>query len=170
MTEKAPVSPAFTGIHHLKFPVSDLSASADWYGLALSAEHVAKFDHRDENGRLFAVIVRFPGAGILAELRLAPDAAQAVAGYDPVTFGVADEKALDAWIEHFDRHHIEHTGKVSGFIGQVVGVTTPDGLDIRIYTDPVGGFQQAQMDPAQADIHNPEISTAKMSSFPDGRS
>jgi hypothetical protein len=86
-----------------------------------------------------------------------------------VTFGVADEKALDAWIEHFDRHRIEHTGKVSGFIGQVVGVTTPDGLDIRIYTYPVGGFQNAQLDPAQADIHNPGISTAKMSSFPDGR-
>jgi hypothetical protein len=131
---------------------------------------VAKFDHRDENGRLFAVIVRFPGASILAELRLAPGAAKAVAGYDPVTFGVTDEKALDAWIEHFDRNNIEHTDKVSGFIGQVVGVTTPDGLDIRIYTDPVGGFQNAQLDPGRADIHHPEISTAKMSSFPDGGS
>jgi catechol 2,3-dioxygenase-like lactoylglutathione lyase family enzyme len=60
MTEKAPESPAFTGIHHLKFPVSDLSASADWYGLAFGADRVATFDHRDENGRLFAVIVRFP--------------------------------------------------------------------------------------------------------------
>lgn len=170
MTEKDPVSPTFTGIHHLKFPVSDLSASADWYRRAFGADRVAKFDHRDENGRLSAVIVRFPGADVLAELRLAPGAAKAVAGYDPVTFGVADEKALDAWIEHFDRNGIEHAGKVNGFIGQVIGVTTPDGLHIRIYTDPAGGFQHAQMDPEQADIHNPEISTAKMSSFPDGRS
>jgi hypothetical protein len=88
---------------------------------------------------------------------------------DPVTFGVADEQALDAWIEHFDRHRIEHTDKIGGFIGQIVGITTPDGLDIRLYTDPVGGFRHAQLDPEHADIHNPEISTAKMSSFPDGR-
>ena len=169
MTEKGPVGPTFTGIHHLKFPVSDLSASADWYRLAFGAERLARFDHRDENGRLFAVIVSFPGANVLAELRLAPDAAKAVAGYDPVTFGVADEAALDDWISHFDRNRIGHTDKVAGFIGQVVGVTTPDGLDIRIYTDPVGGFQNARLDSARADIDNPEISTAKMSSFPDGR-
>jgi hypothetical protein len=81
---------------------------------------VEKFDHHDEHGRLFAAIVRFPGVGPLVELRLAPEAARSVAGYDPVTFGVADE--------------------------------------------------QARMDPARADIHNPEISTATMSSFPDGRS
>lgn len=42
MTEKDPVSPTFTGIHHLKFPVSDLSASADWYRLAFGAERVAE--------------------------------------------------------------------------------------------------------------------------------
>jgi catechol 2,3-dioxygenase-like lactoylglutathione lyase family enzyme len=170
VTEQAPPAPAFTGIHHLKFPVTDLDASVAWFGRALGAARVAKFDHRDENGKLFAAIVQFPGANILAELRLAPDAAKAVAGYDPVTFGVAGEQALDAWIEHLDRHHIEHTDKVSGFIGTVIGVPTPDGLDIRIYTDPVGGFANAQMDYAKADIHNPELSTAKMSSFPDERS
>ena len=156
MTEKAPV---FTGIHHLKLPVSDLGTSLEWFRQAFGADRVEKFDHHDEHG-----------VEQLVELRLAPEAAQAVAGYDPVTFGVADEAALDAWIAHFDQHHIEHTGKIGGFIGKVVGVTSPDRLDLRIYTDPVGGFEQAQMDPAQADIHNPGISTATMSSFPDGRS
>ena len=166
VTAKAPPAPVFTGIHHLKFPVTDVDASVDWFGRAFGAQRVAKFDHRDENGKLFAAIVQFPGAGILAELRLAPDAAKAVAGYDPVTFGVADQAALDAWISHLDGLHIAHTGKVSGFIGDVIGVPTPDGLDIRIYTDPVGGFANAQLDYAKADIHNPEISTPLMSSDP----
>jgi catechol 2,3-dioxygenase-like lactoylglutathione lyase family enzyme len=167
VTENAPV---FTGIHHLKIPVSDLERSLEWFRQAFGAQQVEKFDHHDEHGTLFGAIVRLPGVGPLVELRLAPDAAQAVAGYDPVTFGVADEAALDRWIQHFDREHIAHTDKVSGFIGTVIGVPTPDGLDVRIYTDPVGGFGAARMDYARADIHNPQLSTAKMSSEPSGRS
>ncbi len=96
------MSPSFIGVHHLKFPVSDLEASADWVRRAFGAERITRCDHHDENGRLCAVMLHFPGLGAPLELRLAPGAARELAGYDPVTLGVADRRELDAWLRHLD--------------------------------------------------------------------
>ncbi|MCF7549328.1 VOC family protein [Pseudonocardia sp. WMMC193] len=156
------MTPTVTGVHHLKFPVRDLAAGLDWFERVLGAEHVARFDHVDEHGHRYAVMVFLPGLGAPVELRHAPEAAVATAGYDPVTFGVADEAALDAWVAHLDGLGVPHSGKVTGYIGQVLGLTTPDGLVLRLYTDPPGGFDGVPMDSENADIHHPALSTSLM--------
>lgn len=96
------MSPTLTGVHHLKFPAADLAATLAWFRTALGAERLPGFDHRDHDGVLFGVIVRLPGLDVPVELRQWPEAAAATAGYDPVTFAVADRAALEDWVRHFD--------------------------------------------------------------------
>lgn len=149
------MAPTFTGIHHLKVPVSDLTAATTWFERVLLAERIRKFDHVDREGRLFAVILMLPGVEVPVELRRAPAAAEALAGYDPITLSVADESALDDWVVHLDKAGVAHSPKITGFIGQLLEFRTPDGLAIRLYTQPSGGFEAAELDNEQADIDNP---------------
>jgi catechol 2,3-dioxygenase-like lactoylglutathione lyase family enzyme len=148
---------SYAGLHHVKFPVTDLDASLQWYEAVLMAKREPRFDHLDADGKRFAVITFWPGMDVPCELRLAPKTAKAVAGFDPVAFGVADERALQEWIEHFDAVGAEHTGVINSFVGKMVQVTSPDGLAIRLYVAPVGGFANAEFRPDLADLDNPSI-------------
>jgi hypothetical protein len=80
-----------------------------------------------------------------------------VAGFDPVAFGVTDEQALQGWIEHFDAVGAEHTDAINSFVGKMVQVTSLDGLAIRLYVAPAGGFANAEFRPDLADLDNPSI-------------
>ncbi|HEY3472258.1 MAG TPA: VOC family protein [Amycolatopsis sp.] len=151
------MEPTLSGIHHLKLPVRDLAAATAWFADAFGARHVERFDHYDDAGELFAVIIMLPGLDVPVELRLAPAAAEAVAGYDPVTFGVADRAALQTWVDHLDARGVAHTPVVSGFIGDLVELSTPDGLAIRLYTDPKGGFDAVRLDRERADTSSPHL-------------
>ena len=53
--------PVVSGLHHLKLPVSDLDTSLHWYERVFDAEHLAQFDHFDDNGARYAVIIAIPG-------------------------------------------------------------------------------------------------------------
>jgi catechol 2,3-dioxygenase-like lactoylglutathione lyase family enzyme len=156
--------PSYAGLHHVKLPVTDLDASLHWYEMVLKAKREPRFDHLDADGKRFAVITFWPGLDVPCELRLAPKAAKAVAGYDPVTVGVADEQALQEWVEHFDAVGVEHTGVIGGFLGKLVELTSPDGLRIRLYTMAAGGWANAEFRPDQADLDNPSIKTSLMES------
>lgn len=80
-----------------------------------------------------------------------------MAGFDPVAFGVTDEQALQGWIEHFDAVGAEHTDVINSFVGKMVQVTSLDGLAIRLYAAPAGGFANAEFRPDLADLDNPSI-------------
>jgi catechol 2,3-dioxygenase-like lactoylglutathione lyase family enzyme len=149
-------------VHHLKFPVSDLGRGLSWFEATLGARRIERFDHRDKDGLLYAYIIQLPGLDVPVELRLAPQAAAAVAGYDPVTLGVADRAELDLWIAHFDAIGQPRSPVVSGYIGDVMEIESPDGLVIRLYTDPAGGFGEAQFDPESADTDAPSMNTPLM--------
>jgi catechol 2,3-dioxygenase-like lactoylglutathione lyase family enzyme len=154
VTEHDSTEPVLAGVHHLKIPVSDLDTSTAWYGTALRAHRDERFDHRDADGRLFGVILTIPGVDIPVELRLAPESAAATAGHDPITFGVADRAGLDRWVAHLDGNGVEHSPVIAGFIGHLVQFSSPDGLEIRIYTVPPGGLAAAEMADA-ADVMGP---------------
>jgi catechol 2,3-dioxygenase-like lactoylglutathione lyase family enzyme len=156
--------PSYAGLHHVKFPVTDLDEALQWYATVLKAKREPRFDHYDNEGKRFAVITFWPGVDVPCELRLAPKAAEAVAGYDPVTFGVADEAALRAWITHFDAVGAEHTDVIGGFLGKLVEVTSPDGLAIRFYTMPENGWAEAEFRPDLADIDNASLKNTLMES------
>ncbi len=151
--------PTFTGVRHLKIPVADVEASAAWFEKAFGAQRVERFNHRERDGTLYAAMVMMPGVDSPVKLR---HASKSVAGYDPVTFRVKDKAVLDQWVERLDAQGIKHTPVVTGYIGHVIGIDTPDGLALRVYTDPVGGFENVEFHPAQADIDAPSLSTPLM--------
>jgi catechol 2,3-dioxygenase-like lactoylglutathione lyase family enzyme len=139
-------TPTLSGVHHLKFPVTDLDAGTAWYERVLGAQRVARFDHYDDTGTRVAVILSVPGLPHPVELRLAPPAVASVAGFDPVTFGVADRQELDRWTAHLDECGVAHSPIRTGHVGQLVEFRTPDGLAIRLHTDPDGGFEQVHFE------------------------
>jgi catechol 2,3-dioxygenase-like lactoylglutathione lyase family enzyme len=143
---RSPVAPTLSGLHHLTFPVSNLDTSIAWYQAALGASRVDRFDHHDKDGALFAVIVELPGLDTVVQLRRAPEMARAVAGYNPVTFAVADRQALDQWVAHLDRCGVAHSQVTAQRIGEAVDFASPDDLALRLYTDPVGGIQSVQFE------------------------
>ena len=157
-------APTLTGVHHIKFPVSDIEASAAFFEKAFGAKRIERFNHKDEKGVLFAAMMHFPGCDFPVELRHAPKAAKAVAGYDPVTFGVKDKHQLDIWTTHLDSVGIKHSGVITGYIGHLIDFETPDGLALRFYTIPEGGFEHVEFNTKAADIHNPEVNKPLMHS------
>ncbi|QNE21337.1 VOC family protein [Kribbella qitaiheensis] len=129
-----------TRVHHVLVPVTDIEASVRWYETVLRASRIERFDHHDESGALFAVILQLPGGGPMLQLRLDPSMATEVAGYSPVTYGVADRTALDGWVAHLDDNRVARSPIRTARIGAAVDFASPEGLVIRLYTDPVGGI------------------------------
>ena len=136
-------APVLSGLHHVTLPASNLEASTAWYQQALCAEGVMRLDHHDAAGHLVAVVLRLPGLAVPVKLQLAPEAAAAVRGSDPVTLGVAVVADLDLWIEHLDACGIAHSPVTAARLGHSVSLTGPDGTLLRLYTEPVGGLDEA---------------------------
>jgi catechol 2,3-dioxygenase-like lactoylglutathione lyase family enzyme len=142
--------PALDGVHHLKYPVSDLDTSLEWWEKAFAAERQAQWDHRTPDGLLFAYMLQVPGLEPPLELRLAPGSAEAMAGYDPIVFAAADHASLVDWVRHFDALGLENSGVLRGLIGWMAVVKDPDGSPIRLYTR-----ETHEWDPARADFGSP---------------
>ncbi len=122
----------FTGIHHLKLPVSDLARSREWYERVLG--YTVKLEFPDEDGVVRGVAGRLPGVGVGVALRQNGQAAAGTAGFDPVSFAIADRTAAEAWVAHFDALGVRHSGIRGATRGWVVDVYDPDGLAIRLYS------------------------------------
>ena len=61
-------------------------------------------------------------------------AAAGNAGFDPVSFAIADRAAAEAWTAHFDATGAHHSEIRRASRGWVVDVYDPDGLTIRLYS------------------------------------
>jgi catechol 2,3-dioxygenase-like lactoylglutathione lyase family enzyme len=149
------IVPTLAGVHHLKIPVSNLELSIAWYECVFGARRRAEFDHHDRDGILYAVMLDIPGLVMPTELRLAPKAAKAVAGYDPVTYSVADRAELDRWMAHLDVCKVDHSPVISGYIGHLLIFADPDGLELRLYTNSEEDSDTVDFDPSRADIDSP---------------
>jgi catechol 2,3-dioxygenase-like lactoylglutathione lyase family enzyme len=122
----------FTGIHHVKLPVSDLARSREWYERVLGYTVMLEFP--DDNGVVRGVGGRVPGTDVLVGLRQNAQAAAGNAGFDPVGFAIADRAAAEAWVAHFDTVGVRHSEIRNATFGWVVDVYDPDGLTIRLYS------------------------------------
>lgn len=147
--------PRLNGIHHLKFPVSDLEASVTWYRRVLGAHHLEKFDHFDSAGVRYAVILRLPGIDAAVELRWAPTAVAAIRGYDPVSFVAGSDAELGLWLSHFDAHGVHHSSIITAAAGKLIVFADPDGTYLRILTMPDGGFDAITIDPSAEEPTGP---------------
>ncbi len=126
------MEPVISGVRHVKFWVSDLARSRDWYCAVFDLEQTVEFE--DGDGRIRGVGFRVRGAGFSLMLREDQRLASALDDVDPVALAVPME-ALGAWSEHLDALGIWHTPVIEGSGGQVIGIRDPDGIQIRLYAD-----------------------------------
>jgi catechol 2,3-dioxygenase-like lactoylglutathione lyase family enzyme len=123
---------AFTGIHHVKLPVSDLARSREWYERVLGFTVEREFP--DDDGVVRGVGGRLPGAYVPVALRQNAQAAAGNAGFDPVSFAIADRVAAEQWTAHFDAIGVRHSAIRRATRGWVVDVYDPDGITVRLYS------------------------------------
>lgn len=126
--------PALTGVHHVKFPVSDIDRSVGWYETVLGAVLLPHLGHRDTDGKLFAAVLALPGTSTFLQLRLATD--NPVRGFDPITFAVQDSSALADWAKSLDGLGVTRSEIATAVIGDALDFTDPDGTRLRLYTQP----------------------------------
>ena len=125
-------APALAGVHHLKLPVSDLTASLAWYQSRLGYRPRIEFT---EGGRLMGCAMAHPAGGPDLALRLDPVRARAAAGFDYFAIGVADRDALERLAAHLDELGQQHAGVHRATIGWILPeVLDPDGHALRFYT------------------------------------
>jgi catechol 2,3-dioxygenase-like lactoylglutathione lyase family enzyme len=127
-------TPGIAGLHHIQFPVSDLEENISWFGRVLGARHQPALDHYDAENVRFAVILDLPGLPFPVQLRLSRVLAKAIAGYEPVTFGVGDRAHLEAWAAHLEACGVEYSGIHTARIGETIEFASPDGARLRFYT------------------------------------
>jgi catechol 2,3-dioxygenase-like lactoylglutathione lyase family enzyme len=155
-------APATKGLHHVKLPVSDLDASLAWYARVLGARHQPQFDHLDERGVRYAVILMVPGTEVPLELRWAPRAARATAGYDPIDFAAGSADDVAAWVAHLDAEHVEHSPVTQGGAGKILVFPDPDGTFLRMLELPAGGIEDIDMSGGVPEPEGPWVAPPSM--------
>lgn len=121
------------GIHHVKIPVTDLATSRAWYERVFGFR--TRWEYADDGGTVRGVAGEIAGIGV--GIRENPTAAAGCAGFDPVSFAIADRAAAEAWVAHLDEIGVEHSPIGAGPDGWLLDVLDPDGLAIRLYTNEI---------------------------------
>jgi catechol 2,3-dioxygenase-like lactoylglutathione lyase family enzyme len=134
--------PGITGMHHVKFPVSDLATSRAWYERVLGFQATMEFE--DADGVVRGVAGVLPGLdNIGVALRENPESAKGFAGFDPVSFGIADRDSAQAWADWLDSQGVDHSPVIEATVGWIVSFHDPDGLEIRLYSFALHGIDKS---------------------------
>lgn len=122
---------ALTGVFAVKLPVRDLAASRAWYEQIFDLTLAVEFP--DADGTVRGLAYRAAGLGDTGiALRERPDIA-GLCGFDPVSFAVADEAAVDAWSAKLAALGVAHKVELAT-IGRIVIFHDPDGLELHLYS------------------------------------
>lgn len=127
---------SFPGIGHVALTVSDLQASAGWYGRLFEAEPVL-----DEDVGAFHHIV-FSVGGTLVGLHGHPTTVaddrfdEHRLGLDHVAFGCEDRSQLEQWVDRLDALGVAHGGIVDAPYGSGLSFRDPDGIALELFAPP----------------------------------
>lgn len=116
----------------MKLPVTNLERSREWYERVFGL--TVQMEFRDDDGGLVRGVVFEPVDGVYIALRQNTRAAQGIVGFDPVSLGVADRAALEAWVGHLDAEGVEHSPIIEASIGWLLVLNDPDGTEHHLYT------------------------------------
>ncbi|GAA2050154.1 VOC family protein [Catenulispora yoronensis] len=136
--------PILAGVHHVKIPVTDLARSVDWYGRVFGFAVTMEFP--DSDGVVRGVAGEVPGLGdTLLTLRVNPAAAEGCRGFDPVSFAVADQAAVQSWADHLDTAGVEHSPVIEASIGWLLVFDDPDGIQVHLYSWTAHGVDHSDL-------------------------
>jgi catechol 2,3-dioxygenase-like lactoylglutathione lyase family enzyme len=126
-------SPILSGVHHVKIPVTDLTRSVEWYGQVFGFVVTTEFP--DTDGVVRGVAGTVPGLGdTQLTLRVNPKAASGSVGFDPVSFGIDDHAAVEAWVVHLDGLGVAHSPVIEASAGWLLVFDDPDGITLHLYS------------------------------------
>jgi catechol-2,3-dioxygenase len=128
--------PDLSGLSHIDLTVSNARRSADWYRRALGLQQI----YETESPDMFAghqVNMIEPSSGLLIGMiqheRAEPGSfSEFRAGLDHLAFAVQSREELEAWVEHFDRVGVEHSGITDMWYGSVLVFRDPDGIQLEL--------------------------------------
>jgi catechol 2,3-dioxygenase-like lactoylglutathione lyase family enzyme len=125
---------AIAGFHHLKLPVADVARSRDWYRDGLGFEVALEFV---EDGAVMGLALSHPSGTVQIAVRLEPERAAALSGFDPIALAVPTRADVETWRQRLDDPGQPHGGIITGHKGGsvLVGLHDPDGIEIRLYAD-----------------------------------
>jgi catechol 2,3-dioxygenase-like lactoylglutathione lyase family enzyme len=113
-TQEQTSVPSIGGLHHIGLTVCDIEASEAWYTRVLGLTRAFVEPHHG-GGTGYAVVLHRPGTPLFLgldkhEANQGQRFEESRTGLDHVAFHVADRSELDAWVEHFDRLGVQHSG------------------------------------------------------------
>jgi hypothetical protein len=88
---------------------------------------------------------------------MAPDAAAATVGYDPVHFVAGGADDLQPWVAHLDTLGVEHSPVIAALAGQLLIFRDPDQTYLHLLTAPEGGVLAIEMNRDAAEPEGPWI-------------
>jgi catechol 2,3-dioxygenase-like lactoylglutathione lyase family enzyme len=124
------IPPQQLRIRHLRIPVSDVTASTDWYTETFGLS--ALLIEEEENQVVGAVLSLREGPTL--GLHFDPPRAAALAGFCVVELAVASRDALSQWEPWLEAIGAVHTGTVEGPLGWHIDVSDPDRLIVQLHT------------------------------------
>jgi len=122
------------GIHHLKFAVSDLSRSLQFYENVFHARRIVEWDHKHPDGSIYAYILDIPGLGTYLELRLNAQQAEKHRFFNVLTIAVDDRAALEQWVNILDALNVPHSPILVAIQAWLLVLEDPDQNRLRLYT------------------------------------
>ncbi len=130
--------PGLGGIHHIGLTVPDIEASEAWYVRVLGLTRAFVEPHNGGTG--YAVVLHRPGSPLFLgldkhEANQGERFDECRTGLDHVAFHVADRAELDAWVDHFDRQGVQHSGIAEfsePFPFAVVVFRDPDNVQLEL--------------------------------------
>ena len=127
-------TPPLKGIHHIKFAVSNLSQSLQFYEEVFHAKRIVEWDHKHANGSIYAHILEIPGLGTYIELRLNAEQAERHRLFNVLTIAVEDRAALEDWANMLDVLNVPHLPILVAIQAWLLVIEDPDQNRLRLYT------------------------------------
>ena len=127
-------NPPLKGIHHLKFAVSNLSRSLQFYEEVFHAKRIVEWDHKHPDGSIYAHILEIPGLGTYLELRLNAEHAEKHRLFNVLTIAIEDRASLEQWANEFDRLNVPHSPILVAIQAWLLVIEDPDQNRLRLYT------------------------------------
>jgi catechol 2,3-dioxygenase-like lactoylglutathione lyase family enzyme len=119
--------PKVNGLHHIRIPVSDLSATEDWFAQTFGFESILITEAED---RVIGVVMKH-ASGIHIGLHDAPDRSAALRDFALIGLTVSD---LGAWPSQLDAIGVEHGDIIDAHLGKRLLVYGPNGLVVEIHS------------------------------------